>query len=122
MDNQVTVPITTANSNALLALTYPLTITTTAISSASSMVNINPAPAISVPAYYLGIFEEINKENKSEGELGPPIFSQLIEVAMKYWSEESKNPVVVNKILDGLKIPTKCSDIDACIKCSCDKK
>ena len=29
---------------------------------------------------------------------------------MKYWSEESKNPVVVNKILDGLKIPTNCDD------------
>ena len=30
---------------------------------------------------------------------------------MKYWSEESKNPVAVNKILDGLKIPTNCDDI-----------
>ena len=30
---------------------------------------------------------------------------------MKYWSEESKNPVVVNKILDGLKIPANCSGI-----------
>ena len=122
MDNQVTVAITTANSNALFALTYPLTITMTAISSASSMVSINPAPAISVAAYYIDIFEEINKENKSEGELGPPIFSKLTAVAMKYWSEESKNPVVVNKILEGLRIPTKFSAIDACIKCSCDKK
>ena len=50
----------------------------------------------------LAIFEEINKEKISE-ELGPAISSQLAEVAMKYWSEESKNPVVVNKILDGLK-------------------
>ena len=40
----------------------------------------------------------------SEEELGLAIFSQLAEVAMKYWSEDSKNPVVVNKILDGLKI------------------
>ena len=30
---------------------------------------------------------------------------------MKYWSEESKNPVVVNKILDGLKIPANHSGI-----------
>ena len=27
------------------------------------------------------------------------------------WSEESKNHVVVNKILDGLKIPENCSGI-----------
>ena len=52
----------------------------------------------------LAIFEEINKEKMSEEELGPVIPRQLAEVAMKYWSEESKNPVVVNKILDGLKI------------------
>ena len=30
---------------------------------------------------------------------------------MKYWSEESKNPVVVTKILDGLKTPANCSGI-----------
>ena len=30
---------------------------------------------------------------------------------MKYWSEEYKISVVVNKILDGLKIPTNCSGI-----------
>ena len=30
---------------------------------------------------------------------------------MKYWSEESKNSAVVNKILDGLKIPANCSVI-----------
>ena len=35
--------------------------------------------------------------------------SQFVEVAMKYWYEESKNPVVVKKILDGLKIPGNCS-------------
>ena len=28
---------------------------------------------------------------------------------MKYWSGESENPVVVNKILDGLKTPAHCS-------------
>ena len=53
----------------------------------------------------LGIFEEINKENVSEEELGAAIFSQLAEVVRKYWSEESKNRVVVNDFLDGLKIP-----------------
>ena len=58
----------------------------------------------------LAIFEEINKEKMSE-ELGPAISSQLAEVAMKYWSEESKNPVVVTKILDALKIPANCSGI-----------
>ena len=30
---------------------------------------------------------------------------------MKYWSEESKNPVVVSKTLDGLKIPANCGGI-----------
>ena len=53
-------------------------------------------------ANYLGTFEEINKEKMSEEELG---------LATKYWSEESKNHVVVNKILDGLKIPANCSGI-----------
>ena len=47
----------------------------------------------------------------SEEGLRPAISSQLTEVAMKYWSEESKSPVVVNKILDSLKIPADCSGI-----------
>ena len=197
-------PITTANSNILVTLTSPSTITTTAIYATPGMVSINPAPAISVAgtgpdasfetrlnameilrsyakleffklkstlenfistgksrgendrgyltdfsvsasqseidqssddesncgpppqknrekqgqlgkkssaANYLGIFEEINKEKMSDEELGPAISSQLAKVAMKYWPEESKNPVVVNKILDGLKIPANCSGI-----------
>ena len=58
----------------------------------------------------LAIFKEINKEKLSE-DLGPAISSQLAEVAIKYQSEDSKNPVVVNKILDGLKIPENCSGI-----------
>ena len=55
----------------------------------------------------LGIFEEINKEKMSKEELEPVISSQLAEVAKKYWSEESKNAVVVKKNLDGLKMPAK---------------
>ena len=47
MNNQATIPTTTANSNILVTLTSPSTITATAISSASGMVSINPAPAIS---------------------------------------------------------------------------
>ena len=47
----------------------------------------------------------------SEEVLGPAISSQLTEVAMKHWSEESKNSVVVTKIRDGLKIPANCSGI-----------
>ena len=58
----------------------------------------------------LGIFEEIDKEI-SEEELGPAIFSQFAEVTMKYWSKESKDPVMVNKILDGLKIRANCSGV-----------
>ena len=57
----------------------------------------------------LAILEEINKEKMSED--GGAISSQLAEVAMKYRSEESKNPVVVNKILDILKIPANYRDI-----------
>ena len=53
-------------------------------------------------ANYLGIFEEINQEKMSEEELG---------LAIKYWSEESKSHVVVNKILDDLKTPANCSGI-----------
>ena len=48
MNNKATFPITTANSNILVTLTSPSTITTTAISSASGMVSLNPAPVISV--------------------------------------------------------------------------
>ena len=48
MNNQATTPITTANSNILVTLASPST--TTAISSASGMVSINPVPAISVAA------------------------------------------------------------------------
>ena len=59
----------------------------------------------------LAIFEEVNKEKMSEEKLGPAISSQLAEVAMKYWSEESKNPVLVTQILDGFKIPVDCSGI-----------
>ena len=50
MNNQVTVPITRATSNALVTLTSPSTITTTAISIASCIVTINLAPVISVAA------------------------------------------------------------------------
>ena len=50
MNNQATIPITTANINILATLTSPSTITTTTISSASGMVSINPAPAVSVAA------------------------------------------------------------------------
>ena len=35
--------------------------------------------------------------------------SHLTEVTMKYWSEEFKTPVFVNKMLDGLKMPANCS-------------
>ena len=45
----------------------------------------------------------------SEEGLGPAISSKLAEVTRKYRPEESKNPVVVNKILDGLKIPANFS-------------
>ena len=40
----------------------------------------------------------------NEEELGLDIFSLLVEVAIKYWSEELKNFVVVIKILESLKI------------------
>ena len=50
LNNQGTVPITAANSNTLVTLTSPSMITTTAISSASGKVNINPAPGICVAA------------------------------------------------------------------------
>ena len=50
MNNHTTIPITTTISNILVTLTSHSTITTTAISSASGKVSINPAPAISVAA------------------------------------------------------------------------
>ena len=59
----------------------------------------------------LEIFEEINKEKMDEEELGAAISSHLTEVTMKYWSEESKNLAVVNKVVNSLKIPANCSGI-----------
>ena len=50
MKNRAKIPVTTGNSNMLVTLTSPSTITTRAISSASGMVSLNPAPAISVIA------------------------------------------------------------------------
>ena len=58
MNNQATVSITTANSNTLGTLTFSSTITTTAISSASRMVSINPAPAVSVAATGQDLFKK----------------------------------------------------------------
>ena len=48
------------------------------------------------------IFEEKNKENMSQEKLEPAIPNQLAEVIMKYWTEESKSSVAVNKILEML--------------------
>ena len=50
MNNQATIPITIADSNILVTITSPSTITTRDISSASDMASSNPAPAISVAA------------------------------------------------------------------------
>ena len=41
---------------------------------------------------------------------------------MKYWSEESKNPAVLNKILEGLKIPTNCIGVRVPISTEAVKK
>ena len=48
----------------------------------------------------------------SKEELGPAISSQLAEVGMKCRSEEPTNCVVVNNILEGLKISGNCSGIN----------
>ena len=73
--------------------------------------NQDQSGKVSSAANESAISEEINEEKMSDEELGIAISSQLAEVAMKYWSEESKNPVVVNNILDGLQIPANCSGI-----------
>ena len=52
MNNQATISITTDNSNALVTLTSPSTITTAAISLASGMVGVNPAPAVSLDEHF----------------------------------------------------------------------
>ena len=51
----------------------------------------------------LGIFQKTNKKGMSVENFRSAISSQLSGVALKDWSEESKNPAVVNKILVGLK-------------------
>ena len=59
----------------------------------------------------LDIFEEISIEKMTMEELGPSISNSLAEVTMKYWSKEPKNPVMVIKIYDDLKIPGNSSSI-----------
>ena len=54
-------------------------------------------------ANHLGIFQKTNKKGKSVENFRSAISNQLSGVALKDWSEESKNPAVVNKILVGLK-------------------
>ena len=56
-----------------------------------------------IKANDLAIFQKINKKGMSVESFRSAISSQLSEVSLKDWSEESKNPAVVNKILVGLK-------------------
>ena len=77
----------------------------------SDAKNQDQSGKVSSAANELAIFEEINKEKMKEEELGLAISSQFAEVAMKYWSEESKNSIVVNNILDELKISANYSGI-----------
>ena len=56
----------------------------------------------------MSIFKEINKEKMSEEEVGPAISSQLAEVSHKYLADEAKNPAVVSKIMERLKVPSSC--------------
>ena len=56
-----------------------------------------------IKANDLGMFQKINKKGMSVENFRSAISSQLSEVSLKDWSEESKNPAVVNKILVGLK-------------------
>ena len=62
----------------------------------------------------LVICEQINKKKEaiSKEELGPAISSHMAEVGMKYRCEESTNCVVVNNVLEGLKISGDCSGIN----------
>ena len=62
-----------------------------------------PPSAKMIKANDLGIFQKINKKGMSVENFRSAISSQLSEVSLKDWSEESKNPAVVNKILVGLK-------------------
>ena len=50
-----------------------------------------------------------------EEELGPGISSQLAEMAIKYWSEESKSLVVVNETLEDLKITSTSGSVSVSI-------
>ena len=63
----------------------------------------------------LGISEDI----KSKDELGPAYPVNWLWWQMRYRSEEPKYAAVVNKILQGLKIPADSSDVCAYIKWSC---
>ena len=62
-----------------------------------------PPSAKMIKANDLGIFQKINKKGMSVENFRSAISSQLSQVSLKDWSEESKNPAVVNKILVGLK-------------------
>ena len=56
----------------------------------------------------LDIFSEINSNNLVSTNTGPAISGQLAEVAKRYWEEDSRKSLVVNKIAERLLIPNNC--------------
>ena len=59
----------------------------------------------------LHIFMEIRKRQISEEEKEPTMFNQLRSKVMEYWSEDSKNIKVTNKIFKNLKIYAKLTKV-----------
>ena len=54
------------------------------------------------------ILGEINSNNLVSTNTGPAISGQLAEVAKRYWEEDSRKSLVVNKIAERLLIPNNC--------------
>ena len=101
MNNQATIPTTTANSNIIVTLTAPSTIPTTAIASASSMVSMNPAPAISVAATGQDAnFEtRLNAMENANFKLGSTLEKFISTNNPPGWSREENDRVNASNLL-----------------------
>ena len=55
------------------------------------------------------LLSQINSENLIPDNVGPALFSQLVEVAKRYWVEESCKAPAVAKIIERLKMPSNCN-------------
>ena len=77
--------------------------------SQNQQTSVSVPPTMSANSAESNLLSQINKENLIPDNVGPAIFSQLVEVAKRYWVEESHKVPVMAKISGRLKMPSNCS-------------